>query len=274
MNLDVMVPVVGALLLIWAIFFQRRHISVMEDTPTSKVRSVAMGFAELKGKAVPIGPLTSPVSNQPCVYYFYLVESEYTDGKGRRHRRVVRQGGSRAPFYLDDGTGRIMVFPHGAQMNVTNRTESLDGELIVTEHCILAGEPLYVAGTVAKARDFAAPDMDAREHYRLELRRIREALADAERDQAQWAGPQAKAEAVERMAAQARGIEAKLAELETAPSETPGEALAVGKGEDESDFLISTESEEEMTSKMETESGIALIAGAAMVLYGMWALMK
>jgi hypothetical protein len=48
----------------------------IEDTPTSKIRSLAMGFVEVYGKVTPIasGILKSPFGNIECIYFRYIVE--------------------------------------------------------------------------------------------------------------------------------------------------------------------------------------------------------
>ena len=56
-------------------FYFIRHGRIMQDTPTSKIRSVSQGFVELRGKARSIDdkPLRSPGKHQPCVWYISLV---------------------------------------------------------------------------------------------------------------------------------------------------------------------------------------------------------
>ncbi|MDI6735416.1 MAG: hypothetical protein QME42_04345 [bacterium] len=59
-------------------FFKLKKKRLIEDIPTSKIRSVAMGFAEIKGKARQKIPLKSPLTSADCVYYKFLVEKERT----------------------------------------------------------------------------------------------------------------------------------------------------------------------------------------------------
>jgi hypothetical protein len=52
-----------------------RQRSLIADTPTSKVRSLAMGRVELQGTVEPIGEtFTAPFSNDECVLYRYSIE--------------------------------------------------------------------------------------------------------------------------------------------------------------------------------------------------------
>jgi hypothetical protein len=74
----------------------------IEVLPTSKTRSVAVGLAELKGKAV---PLNGRSSRDPIMRSWI----ESTDNGMTALQRVE-------PFYLDDGGGRILVDPTGASI--------------------------------------------------------------------------------------------------------------------------------------------------------------
>ena len=93
-------------------------IRLIENIPTSTVRSVAIGLAEVKGKAHPFGEtLSSPLSKSLCVYYQYKVQEL------RRRRRTtywatVAKGESNLRFLLRDETGEIPVSPVGASMNI------------------------------------------------------------------------------------------------------------------------------------------------------------
>jgi hypothetical protein len=102
------------------------------DTPTSKIRSAAMGKVELKGLAAVLGrALTAPFSGRPCVWVRWLVEEEKTsvDSKGRRHKswQSIAHGVSGEPFQLDDGTGTLMVLPAGAEVDAPKLFYYSDG---------------------------------------------------------------------------------------------------------------------------------------------------
>src|SRR3989338_8561907 len=75
---------------------------LIENMPTSKIRSVAMGLVEIYGEVIPIEGklLKSPLTNTSCVYYKYTVEVR---GK---HWNVIKKGKCTAPFYLKDETGK------------------------------------------------------------------------------------------------------------------------------------------------------------------------
>lgn len=55
----------------------RRRSRLIESTPTSTVRSLAVGLVEVTGLAQACGPLlTSPFGGMPCVFYFYKVQEQ------------------------------------------------------------------------------------------------------------------------------------------------------------------------------------------------------
>lgn len=91
------------------------------DTPTQRVRSVALGRAELKGLAEPLGdPLTGPFSGLPCCWWRLTVEQEETstDSKGQvtKNWREIHSASSDAPFRLHDGDAGIVVLPEGGEI--------------------------------------------------------------------------------------------------------------------------------------------------------------
>ena len=95
-------------------FFKRARI--IEDTPTSKIRSAAQGYVELKGHgALMEGPvITGPYSRKTCTWYSYKVEK-----LGEKHSRVIESGSSDELFVLEGKTGRCVIDPEGAHVTPT-----------------------------------------------------------------------------------------------------------------------------------------------------------
>jgi hypothetical protein len=124
------------------------------DIPRSKVRAAALGAVEVVGKVSGPYTLVSPLREADCFYY----------------RVVVRlQGGHTvvdemcAPVFLDDGTGQVMIDPHGADLQFEsfsgdNNTylahvvarHGCPGQPVqwAKEYCIAPGDPLFVLGTL------------------------------------------------------------------------------------------------------------------------------
>ena len=69
--------ILGGLALFGAGFRAWRRLRLIEDTPTSRVRSMALGRVELAGSAVGKADLEAPFTGTPCVYYRYRCHINY-----------------------------------------------------------------------------------------------------------------------------------------------------------------------------------------------------
>src|SRR3990167_4562284 len=60
-----------------------RQKKLIENTPTSKIRSMSMGPVEIFGGVSPseYGVIKSPLTGNDCVYYRYSVEEYRSSGK-------------------------------------------------------------------------------------------------------------------------------------------------------------------------------------------------
>jgi hypothetical protein len=98
------------------------HIArVVEDTPTSRIRSAAQGYVELSGRCRALDGTQNlaPLTQRPCVWWHFRVQQKVESGtRGRRREswRTINSGRSEQPFLLDDGTGQCMVQPTGADI--------------------------------------------------------------------------------------------------------------------------------------------------------------
>jgi hypothetical protein len=142
-------------------FLKRKHL--IQDTPTSTVRGAPLGAVEVSGTVVGPYTLISPLSESDCFYYHAVARGNSGDEKEASQETLY------APFFLDDGTGRVMVDPRGAE---TELRPSVDDEYSpssgdaftrhflvrhgvssefpahLEEYCIRAGDHLYVLGTL------------------------------------------------------------------------------------------------------------------------------
>lgn len=89
---------------------------VIADTPTAKVRSLAMGLVELQGSVRSRSRVTSPFTARSCAWWEVEVQTLRHSSKGIRHWSTVYRESSGQPFYLSDGTGEVLVFPNGAEV--------------------------------------------------------------------------------------------------------------------------------------------------------------
>jgi hypothetical protein len=101
----------------------------------------AQGLAqpcELEGTIECDNPLKGPVSGQPCVAYTYTQSREYeervtsTDSEGKRQTTVERRSEQlksedrRVNFYVRDETGRTLVLPDGAELDLVESGKRFD----------------------------------------------------------------------------------------------------------------------------------------------------
>lgn len=153
-----------------------RFKNLIESTPTSKIRSIAIGLVEVLGYVVPAQGkvLKSPFSNKDCVYYKYSIQEQRSSGR-RTYWATIIQGEDSTYFFLKDDTGIVLVDPKGAdtdipldfefssglgkdppqdiKMFLRNHNMSFEGFLSINktmkyiEHFIAPNDKLYVMGT-------------------------------------------------------------------------------------------------------------------------------
>jgi hypothetical protein len=94
---------------------ERRRLIL--DTPASKIRSASVGMVELSGLAVGPYTLTAPVTAKPCYYHRSFVWELRQCGKNKQWVKVAAEC-MHVPFFLDDNTGKVMVDPRGAELDL------------------------------------------------------------------------------------------------------------------------------------------------------------
>ncbi len=102
-------------------FRRWRRLRLVEDLPTSRIRSAAQGYVELAGTArmLPGQPVVAPLSGKQCVWYAFKVERRRTTGSAANRRTTwstVRSGVSDETFAIQDDTGRCVIDPEGAEV--------------------------------------------------------------------------------------------------------------------------------------------------------------
>lgn len=99
-----------------------RNKRIVENTPTSKCRSVAMGLCEVAGRAVGDKTVPGLVSGIPSYCSKLQIERYQKSGKNSRWVKV-HQNQIGIPFQLEDETGRVKVDPTGAELDLTTDVE-------------------------------------------------------------------------------------------------------------------------------------------------------
>jgi len=94
---------------------QRRQLIL--NTPVSKIRSASMGMVELSGLAVGPYTIAAPVTVRDCYYYRTFVWEWKQSGKNKQWVKVAAEC-KHVPFFLDDNTGKVMVDPRGADLDL------------------------------------------------------------------------------------------------------------------------------------------------------------
>jgi len=149
---------------------------LIENTPTSKIRSIAMGLVEIFGEVIPFNKeiIKSPFTNTNCVFYSYTIEEYRSSGKNRKWI-LIKKDTSNNKFYLKDETGQVLIDPNKAHidLNKTYQTESekdtsenikqflkeknislenflgVNKRLKFTEYILKQKDKLYILGTAA-----------------------------------------------------------------------------------------------------------------------------
>jgi hypothetical protein len=151
---------------------QRRRLIL--DTPASKVRSASIGMVELSGLAAGPYTMTAPLTGAACYYYRTLAWQWKQSGKNSHWEKVADES-LFLPFYLDDNTGKVLVNPQGAELDLhrdfqdevhSSLFSSLsvsgnvsgfllrhgidtDKKLKLEEYCIKPKNALFILGTLA-----------------------------------------------------------------------------------------------------------------------------
>jgi hypothetical protein len=94
---------------------QRRRLIL--DTPFSKIRSASMGMVEISGLAVGPYTMVAPITARSCYYYRTLVWEWKQSGKNKNWVKVAGEC-MHLPFFVDDNTGRVLVDPRGADLDL------------------------------------------------------------------------------------------------------------------------------------------------------------
>jgi len=167
--------VAGIFLFVRGFFLLQRRRLIL-DTPFSKIRSASMGMVEVSGLAV--GPYTmiAPITGRPCYYYRTVIQEYKQQGKNKEWVIVAGEC-MHLPFFVDDNTGRVLVDPRGADMDLHRDFEQefcnsffttkdpapanvnsflsrhgivTDNKIKVEEFCIKPKNSLFILGTLTE----------------------------------------------------------------------------------------------------------------------------
>jgi len=153
---------------------QRKRLIL--NTPASKIRSASMGLVEINGLAIGPYVINSPLKQTNCYYYRSIAWQWKQRAKDSEWVKAAEET-LHVPFYMDDGSGRLLVDPSGAEMDLHcdlheeyNRSILLSGpempgsvfsflsrhgvdsskRIKVEEYCIRPKDNLFVLGTLSQ----------------------------------------------------------------------------------------------------------------------------
>jgi len=187
-------PVIGAcagVYLFYRGFEILRRKRLIQNTPTSKIRSAAMGLVEVNGLAVGPYVVNAPITGLPCYYHRSMAWQLKQSGKNKSWQKVADEC-RHLPFYLDDNTGRLLINPQGAEMDIHRDFHeeystslfsssldvpanvssflmrhgiSTDKKTKVEEYCIKPKNALFILGTLSENPGLkVSPDPVLSEH--------------------------------------------------------------------------------------------------------------
>jgi len=121
----VCLPLIFAVICLVISFNFLKYARSMEDLPTSKIRSAAQGYVELKGNARSLlkEPILGKLTLKPCVWYYYTVRELRTIQNGSQNStswQILEQGMPNDPFIINDDTGECIILPKGAEIKSSN----------------------------------------------------------------------------------------------------------------------------------------------------------
>jgi len=229
--------------------FRRKRL--IENTPTARVRSMAMGLVEVNGAVSSRSAVNAPFSGRPCAYW----QVDVSVRSGRNGWRVVHRDQSGNPFFLKDETGVALVYPQGAECRVQYQ---------VQEECVgLALPDCYVE----YLKEHAPPHSAL---WRLGGMRFRErALEDGQHAYVLGtAMARSRAHTIsEGEALQATGTDGIFSMQHRHLDE--GVVATIRRGSDEPTFIISQSSERELTLMLAFKAFGGMIGGPLASLVGL-----
>lgn len=145
-------PVLGtvlALLCLVAAYRAGRRRRLIDHLPTSKTTGVFIGLVELKGTAESHEPLITYLAGGPCVYYTWTVDERwsrmvtetYTDSDGKTKTRTRHESGWKR---VDDGGGMIpfRLFDDRGAVQVVPDGATIE-PVVVFRETVGRSDPLY-----------------------------------------------------------------------------------------------------------------------------------
>ena len=219
-----------------------RKKRLIENIPTSKIRSLAMGLAEVYGKASKYRrTLKSPISWKECLYYDYNVQEYRSSGKSGRWV-TIRKGKESVSFNLKDSTGTVLINPAKAKIDIPKNDIRIGGILS-------SSAPKYIESFCERSGIGLSSFLG----FSKQLRFIEQLILPDDN-------------------LYVLGTAQDNPFVDEATSIKNEKDIMIAKGKDEKVFLISNKHESELLRSMQLKMLLFLLGGGFLILVGLSAL--
>ena len=244
------------------------------STPTSPIRSLALGLNEVNGNVKLREAISSPATGLECCLTRYKMQElrvHHTRNGRTTSWHTVNSGFFYTPFFLQDREGnRILVDPKDAELLIPWETyypnsgfapASEPGSIRYLEQAIYSNSLLYVLGEAKKKTRFA----DIQDEVSTQLAVLR---GDPEKMSEYDENKDGQVDMVEWENA-VRKTEKKVTDEMVAAAGNPTDTLVVAKPSAKRPFIISTHSEKEVTRRLRWKGYFMLISGLVLVFFNL-----
>ncbi len=110
------VAIAGGLYFFFVGFQLLARKRLLLTTPTSRIRSAALGPVEVNGMAAGPYTMSAPITGKSCFLY-QTTAWQQREGRKQEWEKVVDET-LHLPFFIDDSTGQLLIEPLGADLDL------------------------------------------------------------------------------------------------------------------------------------------------------------
>ncbi|WP_153069730.1 hypothetical protein [Psychromonas sp. psych-6C06] len=117
--------------------------------PTSTIRSLAVGLAEIQGKTKSAKLIKAKIGNYQCIAYHYSVRRETKDSDGKSTFKVIDTETQISPFFIEDATGKVDI--SNEELNfvwLPEKGSYQSGDLHYKQQVLMPGDEVLLIGNV------------------------------------------------------------------------------------------------------------------------------
>ncbi len=129
---------------------KNQFLKIQATLPTSRIRSVAMGLAEVEGTLRMIEPVVSPIKSKECIGFVYNIDEVHKDKDGKKSYSNVFSKTKIKPFIIKDDTGEINVIPDKLEFVWIAEEDRYERSgKRYTQYLLKEGDDVLIVGKVA-----------------------------------------------------------------------------------------------------------------------------